>query len=189
MAFARRPHGFTLVELIVTLAVVAVLAVASVPAFRDALEKQRLRGAADDVVGLLSAARVEALKRERDVNVSALGARDTWCIGAAAAREPALGEPLGAAEACNCADVAQCFVGAQRMTVDAAHHPGVTIDAAPAPYVVDRRLGTTSDLSTRGLTLGSPSGQFALRVSVSALGQARACVPPGKAAIAGFVSC
>ena len=61
------PHvrgGFTLIELIVVLAVVAVVVVISAPSFRDMIVKQRLIGTADQFMTDVQFARTEAASRQ-----------------------------------------------------------------------------------------------------------------------------
>lgn len=55
--------GFTLIELMVTVAVLALLMTIAAPSFRDILESQRMRAAAFDLMADLTLARNEALKR------------------------------------------------------------------------------------------------------------------------------
>ena len=69
-------QGFTLIELMVALAVLAILAMAALPAYRDFFERYRLRGAVDDVTSVIATARAGAVKADRDVNVSIGGVRD-----------------------------------------------------------------------------------------------------------------
>ncbi|GAB2461151.1 hypothetical protein GCM10027082_09940 [Comamonas humi] len=57
------PHGFTLIELMVTIAVLAIILTLAAPSFRQLLEAQRIRATAFDVVSDLILARSEALKR------------------------------------------------------------------------------------------------------------------------------
>lgn len=58
------PHlGFTLIELMVTIAVLAILVAMAAPSFRSILEAQRMRAAAFDLMADLTLARSEALKR------------------------------------------------------------------------------------------------------------------------------
>lgn len=60
----RRPiSGFTLIELMVTVAVLAVVVSLAAPSFRSIVEAQRMRAAAFDLMADLTLARSEALKR------------------------------------------------------------------------------------------------------------------------------
>jgi len=66
----RRARGFTLLELMTTIAVAAVLAAVSIPMYTSFVRNQRVRTAAYDLSYALTLARGEALKRNSSVVVS-----------------------------------------------------------------------------------------------------------------------
>lgn len=186
----RRVLGFTLIELMVTLAVMAILLVAAVPSFVDFFDKNRVRGAADGVISLISNARAEAVKTDLDVNIAFTSTSGTsWCAGANAAAPPTGGNPALAAATCDCTNAAQCRVSGQRSAIEVGAYPNVAIGALPAAFTFDSNLGAISPLGVRAATLTSPKGKYDLAVQVNALGQARLCVPVGKPAIAGVAGC
>jgi len=63
--------GFTLVELMVTVAVIAILAVVAVPGMTALINSSRLNGQAEEMVASLQLARAEAIRRNARVTVCA----------------------------------------------------------------------------------------------------------------------
>lgn len=181
--------GVTLVELMVTIGVLAILVVAAVPSFVDYFDRSAVRGAADSVISLISDARAEAVKNDLNVNVAMAGSGATWCVGANAADPPTGGNPAVDAIACDCSDSGQCFVSGQHLALDSADYRGVQASSSLTAMTFDHRLGVVSPLAQRSLTLTSPRGKYDLAVQVNPLGQARLCVPVTKPSIAGVPSC
>ncbi|KAB2930022.1 MAG: prepilin-type N-terminal cleavage/methylation domain-containing protein [Candidatus Contendobacter sp.] len=66
---AFRNKGFTLIELMVTVAIVAILVVVGIPNLRDAMIRSRLSGQIQEFYGTLSLARSEAIKRGAFVSI------------------------------------------------------------------------------------------------------------------------
>jgi type IV fimbrial biogenesis protein FimT len=70
MRLRPRANGFSLIELMVTIAVAAVLVAWSVPSLNNLLLGNRLTARTNDLVGSIQYARSEAVKRGRPVNVT-----------------------------------------------------------------------------------------------------------------------
>jgi len=93
LAGKRRLGGFTLMELMVVLALVGVIMGLAVPNFRTFVLNNRLTGGANDLLGSIVLARTEAIKRQLPVAVCATADPNTavpvcsgaWAQGASSA--------------------------------------------------------------------------------------------------------
>lgn len=65
----RIARGFTLVELMVTLAVIAILAVVAMPSMTAVINNSRLSGQAEELVASIQLARAEAVRRNARVTI------------------------------------------------------------------------------------------------------------------------
>ena len=68
-----RLHGFTLVELMVALAILAVLLAVAAPSYRDFIVDSRMNGEANELLTMLTFARSEAVKRNGTVSMCSSG--------------------------------------------------------------------------------------------------------------------
>jgi type IV fimbrial biogenesis protein FimT len=66
-------QGFTLIELMVTIALAAILLSVAVPSFSQLVAKMRVEGLANNLATDLQLARSEALQRRANVSLSTLG--------------------------------------------------------------------------------------------------------------------
>ncbi|MFU8819991.1 MAG: GspH/FimT family pseudopilin [Gammaproteobacteria bacterium] len=71
-------RGFTLLELMVAIAVLAILATVGVPSFRDLIQNNRVTTQTNELVTALNFARAEAVKRGRTVRVTVTQAAPGW---------------------------------------------------------------------------------------------------------------
>lgn len=77
----RRAQGFTLIELVTAITVMAILAGLALPSFREFVANQRLRSASFDLMAALTLARSEAVTRNVNVSLAKATAGTAWDKG------------------------------------------------------------------------------------------------------------
>ena len=78
----RSSRGFTMLELMITILVAAILVMVAAPSFRTALQKHRVQAASDDLQAAIQYARTEAVLRATYVSLCAT-ADATTCAASA----------------------------------------------------------------------------------------------------------
>lgn len=192
MRSAHRLHerGFTLIELMVTLVVVAILVAMAAPSFADFFERYRLRSAVDDTIAVFAQARQAAVEADRNVTVKVDPA--AWCVGAVQAPEPATAGSLVEVSpaACDCTTPVTCSVDGVPLFADGSGRTGVSVSVTGGIFTFDSKNGTLTDLvASHRIAFLSRTGRYGLDVLVGPLGQTRACVPAGKRYIPGYRTC
>lgn len=159
-------RGLTLLELMMALAILAIVTSLALPSFGAQLERQRLKALAESLSADLAEARFEAARSGETLHVN-LQPGAAWCWSVATA------------SGCPCAAPAAC----QLKRVHGADHAGILLRTG------GERSFTPSGQSARagdGALLVSSRGE-ALLVDASPLGRATICSPRGK--VAGYVAC
>lgn len=169
MKNASLQRGVTIFELMVTLIVAAILLSIAVPSFSNLFDKNRVKGAAEELSAQIQFARSQAIARNSDVVVDVMVDGDDWCVG--------LDEDLS--DDCDCVDTpAQCTIdGVQRVT-ESAKFNGVTLPTGDADITFE---------GTRGLPVGGGTTTFGLQSSegkriglaVNPIGRVALCSPSG----------
>lgn len=81
-SFCQRAAGFTAVELMVVIAIVATLAALAMPSFKDVLDRYRVHQATQDLSAMLYQARTEAIRRGGHITVRKATSTDCTTAGA-----------------------------------------------------------------------------------------------------------
>ncbi|MFD2111466.1 GspH/FimT family pseudopilin [Thiorhodococcus fuscus] len=163
----RRPRpdtsGFTLLELLVTFAVIAILLTVALPSMRAMLQRNHLKAAAQSIAEDLQWTRSESIKRNRELQVRFDSDRETWCYG--------IGETENTA--CDCQPTAAPSDACALKRVSGADYPNVTLAATFNTTQFKPRRATAINGS---ITVTAETGA-SLRVILSRLGRIRICAP------------
>jgi type IV fimbrial biogenesis protein FimT len=138
-------HGFTVVDLVIGVAVIAILAAVAVPNLQPLMAKYRLNGAAREVMGDLMAARMKAVSRHRMVKVFFTASQQYQIC------DDANGD--GTVDNCE---------GSAQVRALQANYGGVSVSATTDPTFTAK--GTASGTST--ITLTNTSGAKTVKVSI-----------------------
>jgi len=163
--------GFTLTELMITVAIIGIVASLAVPSFQDMIERNRLKEAVESLKSDLMFARTEAIKRSQDVVVSrSPGNAGAWCYG------------LNATSTCTCTTVGSCNI---KTVLGSNYSSAVNMDAsASSNSTFDFRRGT---IGANGITFSTDN--YAARAVFSNAGRIRICTPSGQAGVSNYPTC
>lgn len=78
----RRHDGFTLIELMVTIAILVIIVTFAIPGFQDLIESNRVTSQTNNLLSAFKTARSEAVNRGQPVTLTAVSGDFTqgWCI-------------------------------------------------------------------------------------------------------------
>jgi type IV fimbrial biogenesis protein FimT len=187
--FIAKNRGFTLVELMIVLAIVAIGVSLAVPSFTDTLQRRETTAQAEELVAFVSYAKSESVKFNEMVSVHLTYTdRDNWCIGANEGSAPCdcTETDAGAANFCPLNDVANIIRSSDQTKSSMA------AASTDRTLVFDPIRGTmiTADLGTNhGLTLESDNSHWSLQVDIGPTGRVRICNPDDTKAVPGYQPC
>ncbi len=184
MQAAQQNSGFTLVELMVTVAVLAILVGIAIPSFQGTLDKRRIIGAAEQIYADLQYARSEAIRQNKSVTVHFrnAGTNTTWCYGMNVHERT-----VSYSGACDCttttsgAENSNCTVRGLTKTVYSTDYRGISLTAASFSGTSGTTFTTFTPLRGIGAA-GTPklrsASDFLVEIVVSPQGRIRPCSPP-----------
>ena len=172
-----------MIEMLVTLAVLALLLTVAVPSFVSFRQRTALAGAAEQLVSAWTNARFEALRRDQMLNVSLVTSGGQFCIGTIETDDPS------DATACDCFEsdpTAAAYCDVSVFPGDQGEWQGVTANGTPTlgggtgVAVIDpKRGGLTQTADAGGIALLAPDGtaDYRLNVYFDRRGRAVVCQP------------
>ena len=98
--------GFTVIELLIAVAVLAIITSLALPSYRAILEKRQVTSGAEQIMAFLSSAQMEAVKRNQFVAVNFQPNGGDWCFGMTSGDDEDV--------TCNCSDGSCLLDGAER---------------------------------------------------------------------------
>lgn len=163
--------GFTLIELMVALTVLALVMMYVVGSFGDFMKRQHFQAAAEDLHDHLNIARTESINSNADVYVTIKGGA-TWCYGISRA-------------VCDCDVAASCQLNGVDKVVRSSNYPNIEIDnttfaqGAGNNYIVfNPRRGMPEDnagVTRNGAISFLSKDNDNLTVQVNIVGRLRTC--------------
>lgn len=170
----RRIHGFTLVELIVAMAVAVILVSIAVPNLRVFVQNSRIGTQTNDLISDISLARSEAIKSGSTATLCsstaglACDGGGNWTIGRLVWTDTNGNGTLDAGET-------------RRFREQAAGANTLNVDVAADPLTFSNRGAPTGALAGQPITFrvcDDRGAAYGRTIVINPLGQARASVPP-----------
>lgn len=165
LACAKRGKGFSLVELMVVLGILAVLFSIAFPLFGEWIANIRVRNQADAIQGGLQQARAEAIRRNRYVRFQLVSAEGDGSLGASCAVTDTSnrwvvshGDPDSAcnqAQSQNIPDTNAIYFSPPILLIRGVQD----IRQATIQTLMTLTAATTSGAFARGATIGAPPGE------------------------------
>ena len=165
---APRAHGLTMLELVIAIAVLAVLASVALPSITARLERQRLSNAAETLATDLSEARFEAARRGQPLHIEPTVADKAWCW--AVSTQAGCGCAPGQSQSQSQSQAQSC----QLHQVLSSAYGGIKL-LEPRPV----RLNPAGTSETVTVAAFESSHGERLRVDLQALGRVRVCTAAG----------
>ena len=185
METLRKQAGVTLIELMTSLSVIAVLLTLSVPSFSDFVTKREIAGTANLVASFFETVKMESIKRHEFISVSYKKAANgpEWCLGAV----------VGKDTACDCMSItAECLIDSAPMILSNDSYTqfsGMLAGLENGMISYDPIRGVLTDpAATATITLQHSEEDYQVKVSINATGRVSKCTPADYKLV-GYATC
>jgi prepilin-type N-terminal cleavage/methylation domain-containing protein len=202
-AHLPRQLGFTLIEVMLSLVLVAIGAALSLPSYREMVEKRQLTNGAEQIMAFVNSTQMEAMKRNRFITVSySRTADNNWCFGAilGASAQPDPDSDEG--EGCDCNETTAtetdfCAINSTPAVINSGNTgnldllKSITGDGHysfdPIRGIVFPKIDGSNDSLL--VEMSSSSQKYQLNLTVSNTGQAILCSKDSSHKVPGYNVC
>jgi len=170
----KQNHGFTLLELLITVAIIGIVTSIAVPSFQNNLERNGLKEVVESFKSDLQLARTRAIKQSQNIGINRIEGVGNWCYG------------LTIKASCTCSvttttDAAYCEI---KRIVGTNFRPATVVVADAGNSQFDFRRGT---IGANGVTFTTTN--YSSRVVFSSVGRVRICTPTGTTGLPTYPNC
>ena len=171
-------RGFTLIEAMIVLAVVAVIASIALPSYRTLIEKRQVTSGSEQIGAFLSAAQLESVKRNQFVGVTYKAYDGGWCLGMITGDVNTVDcdcevATAGEADACEIDNALKVFHSSNLTYPDVLN--SASFGGVDNRIVYDPVRGLLLDSESVKMALLSDSSSYALDIEVTETGRVKVC--------------
>ena len=178
--------GFTLIEMMITIAILGIALAIAIPSFTDWLNRKRIDGVANEFASLIQLARSESIKQNKKIFINATRSATDWTL-------------LASTTSSACTALSACDLRSMNL----AKYPKIAI----SDWVATSKLGISPNLNganispidslftfnpattTDAQSVTFETTGYQLRVQISRTGNTTICTPSGQKTIAGYSTC
>lgn len=181
-------RGFTVIELMITVSILAIITSLAGPSYRTILEKRQVTSGAVQVGAFLSAVQIESVRRNDNIAVTySHSAGDSWCVGNTIDTT-----------ACDCtitdiSNVNACVIGGKLSVfsdADLSHPEVMNSMTGDGSFVYDPARGVMLNHADQAtFQFQSSAGTYALNVEITAIGRVKICSKDSTTQVPGFALC
>ena len=180
--------GFTLVEVMLTVVMIALTLALAIPSFKDQVDKRHLTNATEQIVSFVNTTQGIASRTNQVITVSySRTDANEWCVGATVGDTP-----------CDCTETESdaadfCAIDGQKYVLDNTHTGNLELMNAingDGAYAFDPIRGIFTDMNDAlEMKLRSRDDDFRLNVQVNSVGRVTTCSDSASHAVPGYHIC